>query len=478
MDFNNLSAQEKEVLSQLFAKASQTQSTQPIDASQSVPSADNMSPAQPAQAPQQAPQTPELQQQPGDKMHPMDAINHISGMMQQGPLPSQPANMAPKLVMDNGQLAKQVPRDTALGRLFFKTKNEKVTDPTNYYDTLVGMMGQSGADKVLPGNVSQDPNGHTWVSKDQFDQIVKAKSMLPSSNNPPVSLKDALTESIITQHQYDEFTKQGLKPEDTKNLNEWRLGVLGRTATAKEGQLGVARNSLESRLGLNFQRDISDAEQRVGTPMGTAAMKLQNSVLARQSLSNRYNADTDSYDLNSTEFGDLAIAAAKSLNSTGVLSNEQIDAIKQASLKGDFGRLATYLTGVNFQGSTQDIIRRLVSLVDREGLASEQARNLYAQQNMPAHDALKRINPDYYNSILNKAYGGISYSQLLADSKDTQSPNYILPNITPLTRTPAPGQSPPPPVTPVRPPQTPTAPVQSPTAKTPVKKSLKGLVIH
>jgi len=213
-------------------------------------------------------------------------------------------------------------------------------------------------------------------------------------------------------------------------------------AETRKGALALARNKTEADLIKTFYKATSEAAQSGRGVFGVAAQKVQNAALARQTLASRYDPQTDTYQMSPTEFADFNVAAAKALNSTGQLSDHQINLITQSSLRGDVGKVGTYLFGTPFLGSTQDLIRRAVNLVDKEGLTAQQASTMYAKQGMPLGIKLNDLNEAAFKQTLRDSFGGIDYQALLDNSPDTKSPNYLAPHMTPLDKTNAPGVQP------------------------------------
>lgn len=418
-DLSHLSPDEQNVLQTLFKKAaSENPATPAVAGANGVEAASQMP----------------LQQQEGDAMHPADAISKIGEVMFGPKAPSGVSSATgPQLTQDdNGQLQTRVPVDQPLLGLFGMKKNVPINEP-NYFSTAQ----QSGLVDYLPKGLAQLPDGTPFVGKTTLEAAKQAQRT--GVQNVPVTKAEALGLGM-SQAQADQLF--GDDPKKTLPLNMLNLGPKITMAETRKGALGLATDKTEADLIGKFVKGISEAAQSGRGVFGVAAQKVQNAALARQTLASRYDPQTDTYQMSPTEFADFNVAAAKALNSTGQLSDHQINLITQSSLRGDVGKVGTYLFGTPFQGSTQDLIRRAVNLVDKEGLTAQQASYQYAKQGLPLGIVLQKKNPAAYRQAVQDSFGGIDYQALLDSSPDTKSPNYLAPHMTPLDKTNAPGVQP------------------------------------
>lgn len=97
-----------------------------------------------------------VEQQPGDKMHPAEAMHKIASGMQLGR-------------NQQGQLTQRVPVDQPLLRLFGMKKNQTIDTP-NFYDTAKA----AGIEKFLPSGLPQTPEGTPFMGPHTFQSALQA----------------------------------------------------------------------------------------------------------------------------------------------------------------------------------------------------------------------------------------------------------------------------------------------------------------
>ncbi len=94
-----------------------------------------------------------------------------------------------------------------------------------------------------------------------------------------------------------------------------------------------------------------------------------------------YDPKTGNFNINSSQYGELAqgLAALVSGSATGA-SDADVALIKQATAKGDWNKVFTYVTGSPANGSTQDVINSLGQSIQREAQQAEQDRQTDEQK--------------------------------------------------------------------------------------------------
>jgi hypothetical protein len=391
----------------LFA-AAQQQGAQPTSGGlpMSTPDAQAQQGVGDIQAPPSAP----LQQLPGDKMHPADAIQQIA--QQAAPAPTQPASYSPTIVAGGGgSLYKQVPRESSVGKLLFgSTYKERLNDPTNYYATIK----QIGATNLLPANLPTLPDGTPYVNEQTFKTIAASKQ-LPSGNNPTLDKKTAVALGVVTKDQADQ-----LFPDDTstKPLNELRLGVLATMANTRKGALSLANNKFEADQIKELVNSISDAKATNATPLGQQANRLDAIIHGRQILQGAYNPDTKEYGVPSAMYKELVMNLARSVSPTGQLSEQTQKELESPSLYGNLSKAFQFITGTPVTGSTQDIIKMYRDQLDRQGAVSQDLFNAHAARELPKGIVLQKTNPLAYAATMQQSFGTHDYRAFVGSGPD------------------------------------------------------------
>lgn len=302
MDLSNLSPDQQQAFFDLLSKANQ----QSID-----PSSFGAASTQPT-----------INAQPGDLMHPVDAINKIASMTTQSApaTPAAPAATPPQpslggtIATENGRMVLQRPNRAALGRLLgLKTFTEPVADPTNYYDTLAGALGPDGANKILPSNLPTDANGKPFLSGTAFSEITKGRALLPTANNPGID-KNTAVGLGVSQKQADKL--YGTDATKTIPLTELRLA--GVMTTAGASMTRAANQQLNTLL-------------QYGGP-GAAQQATQD---AYSRLANLNRADGITSVIDNIQDGKadkrqralLLTEVARAINPSGVISNEALNSL-------------------------------------------------------------------------------------------------------------------------------------------------------
>jgi hypothetical protein len=114
----------------------------------------------------------------------------------------------------------------------------------------------------------------------------------------------------------------------------------------------------------------------VSSRNGTLGVEDQK-VAAAKHLVTMFDANTDKngiINIPPQQYQELVTGLATLVNPRGVPTEGQIEALRAATAKGDFGKLAQYLTGSNFNGTTQEIAKYLRDQVERQGIQAEANR--------------------------------------------------------------------------------------------------------
>lgn len=361
-------------------------------------------------------QQPQLTQQEGDKMHPMDAIQHIGSTLAPSASPAAPAPQAsPTPQNSGGDLVRD--KDGSLQRLLppgiigYRAK-KGLEDSTNYLPVYEKLLGK---DFVKPDNLMTLKDGSKFMDGKTFKELISAKSLLPSTNNPQLGREEAVTLKIITPEQADTLYKT---PDQKIGLNELRLGVLASTADTRKGMLALGRNKLEQQQIDNLIKGISDSRQEASNPMGQQAVKLDAVIHARQLLSQAYNKDTGEYDLSKAASREVVSGVARAISPGGQLTDSQQEELSSPTAYGRMKAVVQFWVGHPVNANPQEITKMYRDMLDRQGAISQDLFNAHAARQLPMGVLLKNTNPLAYAAVLQNSFGTHDYRALVANSED------------------------------------------------------------
>lgn len=351
--------------------------------------------------------------QEGDQVHPMDAISQIGSKMF-GPQAPGGVSLAtgPKIQANSqGGLTTEIPSDNFLLRKLGLSQKIPVNTP-NYFEAAK----QAGIDKFLPSGLAQMPDGTPFVGPETFTKALTAQRTAQNPNNPPISLSDAVDLGIITQKQYQAQIDKGVDPTSVKPATVWRLATAGRLAGAREGLVALGNNKLEQSMIGDLVDNISDATTK--GPAAIQANTLNWAIHGRQIASGAYNPDTQTYDLKPQQIAEMTLDLNRIMTGSSNVAESAREDISAATAKGDLAKLAQY-AGVNdFNGTTQDLAKMYISMLDRQGSTSNDLLNATLARQIPRAQVLQKINPSAYQAVLNNSFGTNDYRQFLQSLPD------------------------------------------------------------
>lgn len=349
--------------------------------------------------------------QEGDKLHPLDAMRQIAGQMQGPQSPSGVSQATgPKIQAGaNGEL--KIPSDNPILKLL--GVKSKIDNP-NYYEAAKA----AGIDKYLPSGLAQMPDGTPFVGPKTFAESMSAHKSIQNPNNPPVSLQDAKDLDIISQKEYDKLLARGVKPTDEKAATIWRLSSSGRMASAKEGLVALGNSKMEQGMIQDLVDNISDATAK--GPAATQANALQWAIHGRQIVSGAYNPDTKQYDLKPQQLAELTMDLNRILTGSSNTAEGAREEISAATAQGKFAKLAQF-AGINdFNGTSQDLAKMYIQMLDRQGSTSNDLLNATLARQIPRGQLLNKLNPGAYKAVIENSFGTSDYRQFLQSLPDAQ----------------------------------------------------------
>lgn len=348
---------------------------------------------------------PTLQAQPGDKMHPAQAIDMMKQMFAAkatGPSLEQ---------MPNGGLGSQ--ERGGMFAAFGQTRPKGVTS-ANFLDTLRSQVGDAAAAKMLPSGLPRTPDGTPFLSDEMYKTII-ASRQLPSGNNPQLDKNTAVTLGIVTPEQANKLYKSDT---DTMALNELRLGVLASTANTRRGALSLATNKFEADQIKELTNSIADAKATNATPLGQQANRLDAIIHGRQILQGAYDQASGEYKVPPAMYKELVMNLARAVSGSGQLSEKTQEELSSPTLYGNLAGAFQKITGMPVTGNTQDVLKMYRDQLDRQGAVSQDLFNAHAARELPKGIVLQKTNPLAYAATLQQAFGTHDYRAFVGSGPD------------------------------------------------------------
>ncbi len=150
--------------------------------------------------------------------------------------------------------------------------------------------------------------------------------------------------------------------------------------------------------------------------IGLQDNKVNAAIHARQLIDQSYNPQTGQYDITQVPYGELAESVGSLLAGNSGSSEGRINSLKQKTAQGDINGAISYFTGKPSTATSQDAIKQLVGIIDRQGAVSEDLRDKYIEgiKKLPV---FKQLDPDRSQALLDSNIGN-SFKDYLKNSPD------------------------------------------------------------
>lgn len=160
--------------------------------------------------------------------------------------------------------------------------------------------------------------------------------------------------------------------------------------------------------------------------IGLQDNKVNAAIHARQLIDQAYNPQTGQYDVTQVPYGELAESVGSLLSGNSGSSEGRINSLKQRTAQGDLNGAISYFTGKPSNATSQDAIKQLVGIIDRQGSVSEDLRDKYLEgiKKLPV---FQQLEPDRAQSLYNSNIGN-SFKDYLKNSPDKQVASQFQPN--------------------------------------------------
>lgn len=198
-----------------------------------------------------------------------------------------------------------------------------------------------------------------------------------------------------------------------------KLANIAQSRAAAANSATSHQDSLEQQYRTALEKAFSARSGSLGLQMN----KVDAAIHAR-TLLNQYKQPDGTYNVPPAQYAELGLSLANLISGTTAASEGTREAITQKSAAGDLAGMLTYVTGTNYSGSTQDIIKNLADSIDRQGQTSEKLRDQYMtglkglKPTSLSADRADSITQDYlpkYSDAINGGYGGDTQTVNLKD---------------------------------------------------------------
>lgn len=194
---------------------------------------------------------------------------------------------------------------------------------------------------------------------------------------------------------------------------------------AAEANYGADSPARQFKEEVRQDRNIKTAETYLvnslksrGGAIGLQNNKVEAAIHARALINQLYDPQTGSYNISQVPYGELSESLGALLSGQTGSSEGRIAALKQKTAQGDINGALTYITGKPSNATSQEAIKQLVDIIDRQGEVSEQLRD-------KAFDNLKRL-PTFGRldeasmQQLKEEHLGNSFKDYIKDAPDKQ----------------------------------------------------------
>lgn len=152
--------------------------------------------------------------------------------------------------------------------------------------------------------------------------------------------------------------------------------------------------------------------------LGLQDQKVNAAIHARQLIDQAYNPKTGAYDVTQVPYSELSESVANLLSGNSGTSEGRVMALKQKTAEGDLNSVISYFTGRPSNATSQDAIKQLVHIIDRQGQVSEDLRDHYVNQ-IKGLPIFKELDPAVGDALM-KTNLGSSYKDYVSKSPDQQ----------------------------------------------------------
>lgn len=162
---------------------------------------------------------------------------------------------------------------------------------------------------------------------------------------------------------------------------------------------------------------VNSLKQRGGA-IGLQNNKVDAAIHARALINQAYDPATGDYNISQVPYGELSESMGALLSGQSGSSEGRIAALKQKTAQGDVNGAITYFTGKPSNATSQDAIKQLVGIIDRQGEVSEDLRD-NAFNKLKELPTFSRLDDDTLQSLKDQHLGN-SFKEFMKDAPDKQ----------------------------------------------------------
>lgn len=166
---------------------------------------------------------------------------------------------------------------------------------------------------------------------------------------------------------------------------------------------------------------VTKAVQNRSGGVGLQDNKVNAAIHARELINQAYNPETGQYDVTQVPYGELAESLGSLLSGGTGSSEGRINSLKQRTAQGDLNGALSYITGKPSNATSQDAIKQLVHMIDRQGTVSEDLRDSYVKE-LKKLPVFNELEPDRAQALLDTNVGN-SFKEHLKNAPDKQANN-------------------------------------------------------
>ena len=157
------------------------------------------------------------------------------------------------------------------------------------------------------------------------------------------------------------------------------------------------------------------------SPIGVQDNKVNAAVHARQLISDSYDPKTGNYNITQLPFNELTELVGSLLSGGTGSSEGRIDALRQNTLYAQYQKAVSYIIAHPTEANSQDMIKQVVGIIDRQGEVSEKLRDNEFNK-LKELPVFKRMNLDDEDmDSIKKLNIGTSFKDELAKAPDMQA---------------------------------------------------------
>lgn len=164
---------------------------------------------------------------------------------------------------------------------------------------------------------------------------------------------------------------------------------------------------------------VTKAIQNRSGGVGLQDNKVNAAIHARELINQAYNPETGQYDVTQVPYGELAESLGSLLSGGTGSSEGRINSLKQRTAQGDINAALSYVSGKPSNATSQEALKQLVHMIDRQGQVSEDLRDGYLAD-IKKLPVFNELDPERAQALLDTNIGA-SFKEHLKNAPDKQS---------------------------------------------------------